>query len=239
MVRFFTLKRETIVASLLFSVCALLPCTAFAQGAGYGALKGLADALDEISSEQIAHERELELARQRAAIEIAKEKELQRIRQQAHQDNLAREEQKRSHSSEKRAETEEAQLIEHAHPGWRSIVRTATFRDWHRIQSPSIQQLASSPRSADAIRMLDKYKVDVRRAGEESAPMGGTQMSPAQNEAMVERAHPGWRFLVRTVDWRSWLAGQDASTLQMVNSPRAEDAILVLDLYKKALQGAP
>lgn len=55
-------------------------------------------------------------------------------------------------------------------------------------------------------------------------------------EQQVEKAHPGWRSLVKTAAFNRWLAAQPKNIRQLSESTKIDDAILLLDLYKRDLQ---
>lgn len=57
----------------------------------------------------------------------------------------------------------------------------------------------------------------------------------AQDEdtVRVEAAHPGWRVLVNTSEFGTWMKQQPQSVRALAASPRAADAILLLDLFKR------
>jgi S1-C subfamily serine protease len=72
------------------------------------------------------------------------------------------------------------QEVEAAHPGWKSLVRTAGFQQWLRVQADPVRALARSEEPADAIRLLDLYK-----AG--TTPRVG--QSPASEPPRIAPAH--------------------------------------------------
>ncbi|MBI4195959.1 MAG: hypothetical protein HY526_12870 [Betaproteobacteria bacterium] len=49
----------------------------------------------------------------------------------------------------------------------------------------------------------------------------------------VERAHPGWKSLMSTAQFNAWYLDQPASLQRLRDSGRAEDVMVVLDLYKR------
>lgn len=83
------------------------------------------------------------LIRQRDQEEYQRQLELQRRQQEA---------------QNRRSNEAELEKLERAHPGWRALVGTKKFSAWTARQPPSVQRLADSPRSDDAILMLDLYK---------------------------------------------------------------------------------
>ncbi|HEY5800921.1 MAG TPA: hypothetical protein VIT92_11920 [Burkholderiaceae bacterium] len=52
--------------------------------------------------------------------------------------------------------------------------------------------------------------------------------------AMVENVHPGWLALVKTPEFKDWHAKQPAEIRALSASPRADDAILLLNTYKSS-----
>lgn len=55
----------------------------------------------------------------------------------------------------------------------------------------------------------------------------------------LERTHPGWRALVNTKKFATWTAKQPQSVQRLADSSHAEDAILMLDLYKQHIKEKP
>jgi hypothetical protein len=55
----------------------------------------------------------------------------------------------------------------------------------------------------------------------------------ALEEAKVEQKHPGWKKMVASKSFRDWWARQPESLKRLGDSDNAEDAITVLDLYKR------
>ena len=62
----------------------------------------------------------------------------------------------------KQSDISEERKIEQVHPGWKELVITGAFTRWRNAQSANIQELGASEKAADAIRMLDLYKNDLR-----------------------------------------------------------------------------
>lgn len=55
----------------------------------------------------------------------------------------------------------------------------------------------------------------------------------------LELAHPGWLALVNTKKFAAWTARQPQSVKRLADSSHAEDAILMLDLYKQHIKEKP
>jgi hypothetical protein len=51
-------------------------------------------------------------------------------------------------------------MVDLRHEGWRDLVKTPDFAQWHAAQKPEVQALANSDKAANAIRMLDLFKKD-------------------------------------------------------------------------------
>lgn len=52
--------------------------------------------------------------------------------------------------------------VDLAHPGWRTLVKTAEFGEWRQKQPERIKKLGASEKAEDAILMLDIYKRDTK-----------------------------------------------------------------------------
>ena len=88
-------------------------------------------------------------------------------------------------------------------------------------------------------------EIDAQRAEKQKAEIAALQAQLARIEAertkfeedravaKVEAAHPGWIAAIRTPQFSAWKASQPASVQALAASDRAEDAILMLDLYKR------
>lgn len=63
------------------------------------------------------------------------------------------------------------------------------------------------------------------------------RLSAAQKQAELDRVserHEGWQETVKTPEFTQWFAGQDETVKRLAASPRARDAIQMLDLYQRA-----
>jgi hypothetical protein len=57
--------------------------------------------------------------------------------------------------------------IESKYEDWKTTINTSEFVNWFSVQSPDIQALANSPKSKDAIKVLDMFSaVQSRSAGD-------------------------------------------------------------------------
>ncbi len=71
-----------------------------------------------------------------------------------------------------------------------------------------------------------------QRAIQEQAELDA-QLEQAREELKVEAAHPGWIQTVRTKEFAKWMSQQPDSVRRLAQSNQAQDAILMLDLYKR------
>ena len=103
------------------------------------------------------------------------------------------------------------------------------------------QQLQERQREIDRQRALDQQRAAAQAKLEREAMAAERSRLEAERlrleeeraKAWVEQAHPGWENTVRTPEFSRWKDKQPASVKALVASPRANDAILMLDLYKK------
>lgn len=58
-------------------------------------------------------------------------------------------------------------LVDAKHEGWEETIQTPEFEAWFQKQAPDVQALARSPKARDAIRMLDAYAEDKKKADAE------------------------------------------------------------------------
>jgi hypothetical protein len=87
-------------------------------------------------------------------------------------------------------------------------------------------------------RCLVRGDPELRRPTYENPPAAIIQdrrsTAPApSNDQLVERAHPGWRDLVRSAQFKAWYARQPDAVRALGASPEPTDAIAVLNLYKR------
>lgn len=72
-------------------------------------------------------------------------------------------------------------LVDFKHPGWEDTINTPEFVSWTDAQAPEVQALRTSPKAADAIKMLDLYVEHQRVAAEAAA-------KEARNKQRLEAA---------------------------------------------------
>lgn len=56
----------------------------------------------------------------------------------------------------------EAAIVERVHPNWTSLVKSQKFKTWFDTQTVETQKLSESTKAVDAIKMIDKFKLDTR-----------------------------------------------------------------------------
>lgn len=59
------------------------------------------------------------------------------------------------------------------------------------------------------------------------------QLADERELQKVETAHPGWKTLINTVEFKDWKTKQPTSVQQLGMSDKSGDAILMIDLYKR------
>jgi hypothetical protein len=101
-------------------------------------------------------------------------------------------------------------------------------------QADEQKELILQQHQLEMERMRYQFEMQ-RQAQERTAHQQATQRAAddAAAERQVEAAHPGWRALVKTSVFHQWRQTQPASVQRLGASPRAEDAILMLDLFKR------
>ena len=80
---------------------------------------------------------------------------------------------------------------------------------------------------AEIRRLRQQHDLEQQRLDRQAQTQGRDEI------AIVNAAHPGWSALVTTQPFRDWHKKQPSSVQRLASSPRAEDAILMLDLYKR------
>jgi hypothetical protein len=81
-----------------------------------------------------------------------------------------------------------------------------------------------------------RYQFEMQRQAQERAAQQQAAQRAADDaaaERQVEAAHPGWRAVVKTSEFHRWRQMQPASVQQLGASSRPQDAILMLDLFKR------
>jgi len=75
------------------------------------------------------------------------------------------------------------------HPDWKKTVSSPAFNEWRQAQPEYIQNLARSPKTTDAIEMLNLYRSTVKPTGqtaEEQAAANKKRLAAAVNPAKTE-----------------------------------------------------
>lgn len=105
----------------------------------------------------------------------------------------------------------EQKLVDVAHRGWRTLVNTDEFRQWFSTQDEETQRLSQSPKAADAIEMIDRFKsakptlnktaaeIEAERRGKLKAaavlPRGGSATPNKTPDQMTDAEY--WDYLAR------------------------------------------
>jgi S1-C subfamily serine protease len=104
------------------------------------------------------------------------------------------------------------------------------------LRSVNLTPSSKAPARATAVKTVDAATVMVLA----DDPVAAQQVGPtstatvkAREEALVEQAHPGWRSLVRTQQFSNWLLVQPEPVKRLASSPKSDDAILMLALFKR------
>jgi len=96
------------------------------------------------------------------------------------------------------------------------------MREAHRLEMQRIER-------AHQLRMEESRRSE--QSNRARAPSG-----LSAEATRVDAAHPGWQQIVRTQDFKDWLTLQQPPIQRLTASQRADDAILLLDLYKGSFQ---
>jgi hypothetical protein len=86
------------------------------------------------------------------------------------------------------------------------------------------QQRAATQAKLDQQRVAEQAKIERLQLEAERVKL---------EKAKVEQAHPHWEQTVRSPRFSQWRNTQPASVKALANSDKAEDAVLMLDLYKR------
>jgi hypothetical protein len=81
-----------------------------------------------------------------------------------------------------------------------------------------------------------RYEFEMQRQGQERAAQQQAAQQVADKAAVdrqTEAAHPGWKAMVKTSEFDRWRQAQPGSVQRLGASSRVEDAILMLDLFKR------
>ena len=103
------------------------------------------------------------------------------------------------------------------------------------------------PEWADAIderlgaNVQPKVNVDEIRqqVAAELTPRLKAEIEASMEPRLVDVAHRGWRMLVNTPDFVQWINAQPENVRQLAASPKADDAIDLLDRYKETRKVLP
>ncbi|RYZ84718.1 MAG: hypothetical protein EOP06_17585 [Proteobacteria bacterium] len=82
-----------------------------------------------------------------------------------------------------------------------------------------------------ALRVLAMQKLKNLKGGE----LKYAESSYEIREAAVEKVHPGWKTLVRTPVFKTWLKSQPSDTRKLAASDNPDDAVMLLTRYKVSM----
>lgn len=132
-------------------------------------------------------------------------------------DDMARQARTAGRHEEARRLTEasDKKLIDSHHPGFEMLVADEGFKMWLAEQPEKLRRLATSNDPTEVIVLMNFFRRDWA----------------SENEALVERRHPGWRETIKTKEFDQWFQQQDPETKKLAESGLAGDAIKLLDLF--------
>lgn len=119
---------------------------------------------------------------------------------------------------------------------------------WWGAVGGTLQDLSRSQSDHDAQRQfitqqheLEMQRIDLEQQLRRDESARQTEIRNEQQRRQeqseiekVDRAHPEWRDIVRSEGYKKWIAQQPDSVKRIEESSwRAEDAILIFDLYKR------
>lgn len=84
-----------------------------------------------------------------------------------------------------------------------------------------------------------KRRVGAVNASGHDSPATPTEPNPATEEVLVNAKYPDWKKTVNTADFKKWLGVQSEWVLALADSDKADDAILLLDLYQRKIKLTP
>ena len=91
------------------------------------------------------------------------------------------------------------------------------------------------PEWAEGIDEMVNHRINERLTQPQGQPASSEDVrasaSEAVREAMVEDAHPNWKDTVRKPEFATWLQQQSDDIQKLASSPRAKDAIELLDHF--------
>jgi len=116
---------------------------------------------------------------------------------------------------------ERAKLIR-AHPDWKVIVESPDFHAWMGEQPQFIQDKIHSESAKEKIELLTLYKYT-----RETIPL-----DPEHESTEFAQAHPDWKSIVGSPEFRVWMEKQPQFIQDKIKSPRAKEQIELLSIYK-------
>lgn len=106
--------------------------------------------------------------------------------------------------------------------------------EMNRIARERQARLLEEQRQAEIARAQKQAEENARARREHQERLAEKERLEREIEILkVERAHPGWEKTIATPQFESWKQAQPTNIQRLAASQHADDAILMLDLYKK------
>ncbi len=134
-------------------------------------------------------------------------------------------------------------------PVWDDLFLSNQAKELHISKTELIRRRQEAHASCPAGAERQKCRDRIIGGGATAPPSSGPSVAPSQiqgplvaqaedisrrdAEFQVEQAHPHWTHLVKTADFEEWYSHQPENVQRLGDSPRPEDAIQLLDLYKR------
>jgi Skp family chaperone for outer membrane proteins len=132
----------------------------------------------------------------------------------------------------------------------RQLMREQHDREMQRLEREHALRMEALRREAEYRQQLDEEQHKRQRQAElereakqrqqaaierqqEQSKRAQEEQHTAAQMALVEEKHPGWGKAVNTQNFKNWLSRQPESLKRLSGSDKAEDAITLLDLYKR------
>ena len=93
-------------------------------------------------------------------------------------------------------------------------------------------QEEQTARAAARVAVQEAEKARVAKAESDRLP------KEEETDRLVEAAHPGWKAIVNSKAFDKWVSKQPRSVAALAESDRVQDAILMIDLFKKDTKSA-
>jgi len=111
---------------------------------------------------------------------------------------------------------------------WESL--KSDFPEWAEAIDERLGAAQAQKVDVDALR---------QQVASELAPKIRAELEASFEPRLVDIAHRGWRQLVNTPEFVEWIKAQPADVQRLAASPKADDAIDLLDRYKETRKVIP